>query len=114
MGDVITIGLDIAKSVFQVQKAGRPTLVVYGDETPTRSRAEIESMAVLPNIAQRQTVPAWGISGRSRFCHPTVSFSREQAPSARLCPLADATIRPLANNISRREYTVVYRASLSN
>src|SRR5258708_39525133 len=86
MGDVITIGLDIAKSVFQVQKAGRPTLVVYGDETPTRSRAEIESMAALPNIAQRQTVPAWGISGRSRFCHPTVSFSREQAPSARLCP----------------------------
>jgi hypothetical protein len=50
MGDVITISLDIAKSVFQVQKAGRPTLVVYGDETPTRSRAEIESMAALPNI----------------------------------------------------------------
>ena len=113
MGDVITIGLDIAKSVFQVQKAGRPTLV-YGDETPTRSRAEIESMAALPNIAQGQTVPAWGISGRSRFCHPTVSFSREQAPSARLCPLADATIRLLANNISWREYAVVYRASLSN
>jgi hypothetical protein len=38
----------------------------------------------------------------------------EQAPSARLCPLADTTIRPFANNINRREYTVVYRASLSN
>jgi pimeloyl-ACP methyl ester carboxylesterase len=33
-----------------VQKAGKPTLIVYGDETPTRSRTEIESMAALPNI----------------------------------------------------------------
>jgi pimeloyl-ACP methyl ester carboxylesterase len=33
-----------------VQKAAKPTLVIYGDETPTRSRAEIESLAALPNV----------------------------------------------------------------
>jgi hypothetical protein len=33
-----------------MQKAGKPTLDVYGDETPARSRTEIESMPALPNI----------------------------------------------------------------
>jgi hypothetical protein len=41
-------------------------------------------------------------------------FSREQALSARLCTLAEATIGLLAHRISRREYAVVDRASLSN
>jgi pimeloyl-ACP methyl ester carboxylesterase len=33
-----------------VQNAGKPTLVIYGDETPARSRAEIECLAALPNV----------------------------------------------------------------
>jgi hypothetical protein len=62
-----------------VQNAGKPTLVIYGDETPARSRGRnrvLSSVAKCSNraTAQGQTVPPGGISGRGRFCHPTVSF----------------------------------------
>jgi pimeloyl-ACP methyl ester carboxylesterase len=33
-----------------VRKADKPTLVVYGNETPARSRAEMEPLAELPNV----------------------------------------------------------------
>jgi pimeloyl-ACP methyl ester carboxylesterase len=58
-----------------VQKAGRPTLVVYGDETPTRSRAEIESMAALPNI-QIERLPKGKLSLHEEFPDEVVSVIR--------------------------------------
>lgn len=33
-----------------VSNTGKPTLIVYGGETPRRSRAEIEALAELPNV----------------------------------------------------------------
>jgi pimeloyl-ACP methyl ester carboxylesterase len=33
-----------------VRKADKPTLVIYGDETPIRSRSEIEALANLPSV----------------------------------------------------------------
>jgi hypothetical protein len=70
-----------------VENAGKPTLVIYGNETPARPRAEIECLTALPKRSNRatapgQTVPPRGISGRGRFLHPTVSFrgSRPNPP----------------------------------
>ena len=33
-----------------VRKSDKPILVVFGDETPTRSRAEMEALAEMPNV----------------------------------------------------------------
>jgi hypothetical protein len=104
--------------LMALRATGKPTLVVYGNETPTRSRAEIESMAALPNI-QIERLPKGKLSlhedfRTKSFLSSDRFFSRKQALSARLCPLAEATIWPLSDRISWREYTVVYRASLSN
>jgi pimeloyl-ACP methyl ester carboxylesterase len=33
-----------------IRETGKPTLVIYGDETPGRSRSEIEALAALPNV----------------------------------------------------------------
>jgi hypothetical protein len=60
-----------------MQKAGKPTLVVYGDQMPTRSRTDIESMAAhiqIERLPNGKLSFHKGISGRSRFCHPTASF----------------------------------------
>jgi pimeloyl-ACP methyl ester carboxylesterase len=58
-----------------VQKAGKPTLVVYVDETPTRSRTEIESMAALPNI-QVERLPKGKLSLHEEFPDDVVSVIR--------------------------------------
>jgi pimeloyl-ACP methyl ester carboxylesterase len=58
-----------------VQQAAKPTLVVYGDETPARSRAEIESMAALPNI-QIKRLPKGKLSLHEEFPDEIVSVIR--------------------------------------
>jgi pimeloyl-ACP methyl ester carboxylesterase len=58
-----------------VQKAGKPTLVVYGDETPARSRTEIESMAALPNI-RIERLPKGKLSLHEEFPDEVVSVIR--------------------------------------
>jgi pimeloyl-ACP methyl ester carboxylesterase len=58
-----------------VQKACKPTLVVYGDETPARSRAEIESMAALPNI-QIERLPKGKLSLHEEFPDEVASVIR--------------------------------------
>jgi hypothetical protein len=57
------------------QKAGKPTPVVCGDETPTRSRTEIESMAALPNI-QIERCPKDKLSLHEEFPDDVVSVIR--------------------------------------
>jgi pimeloyl-ACP methyl ester carboxylesterase len=39
-----------AEFISLARQADKPTLVIYGDETPTRSRIEIEALAELPNV----------------------------------------------------------------
>ena len=34
-------------------RAGKPSLVIYGEETPKRSRAEMEALATFPNVRTR-------------------------------------------------------------
>ncbi len=50
----VTGGLDRAASRAEfldlAARAGAPILVVYGEETPSRSRAEIEALAALPGV----------------------------------------------------------------
>ena len=58
-----------------VQKACKRTLVVYGDETPARSRAEIKSMAALPNI-QVERLPKGKLSLHEEFPDEVVSVIR--------------------------------------
>lgn len=58
-----------------VQKAGKPTLVVYGDETPTRSRAEIESLAALPNV-RIDRLPKGKLSLHEEFPDEVISVIR--------------------------------------
>jgi pimeloyl-ACP methyl ester carboxylesterase len=58
-----------------VQKAGKPTLLVYGDETPMRSRAEIESMAALPYV-QVERLPKGKLSLHEEFPDEVVSVIR--------------------------------------
>jgi hypothetical protein len=75
-------------------------------------------MAALPNI-QIERLPKGKLSLHENFRTKSLLSSdrfssRKQALSARLCPLAEATIWPLSDRIIRREYAVVYCASLSN
>jgi pimeloyl-ACP methyl ester carboxylesterase len=58
-----------------VQKAGKPTLVVYGDEVPTCSRAEIESMAALPNI-RIERLPRGKLSLHEEYPDDVISVIR--------------------------------------
>ena len=50
----VTGGLDRAASRTEfldlASRAGAPILLVYGDETPSRSRAEMEALAALPDV----------------------------------------------------------------
>ena len=41
-----------------VRKADKPTLVIYGDETPPRSRAEMEALVDLSNVRIERL--SWG------------------------------------------------------
>jgi pimeloyl-ACP methyl ester carboxylesterase len=58
-----------------VQKAGKPTLVVYGNETPARSRAEIESLAALPNV-RIERLPKGKLSLHEEFPDDVISVLR--------------------------------------
>jgi hypothetical protein len=83
------------------------------------ARAEIEPLATVSNIRiERLPVGAnfpYMRNFRTKsFLSSDRFFSRKHPLSVRLCPLAEAIIWPLSDRISRREYTVVYSASLSN
>ena len=52
--------LDLAR------RANVPILLVYGDETPPKSRAEIEALALLPNV-HVQRLPKGKLSVHEEF-----------------------------------------------
>jgi pimeloyl-ACP methyl ester carboxylesterase len=52
--------LDLAR------RTNKPTLVVYGDETPPRSRAEMEALAALPNV-RLERLPKGKLSVHEEF-----------------------------------------------
>jgi pimeloyl-ACP methyl ester carboxylesterase len=66
----VTGGLDLVadRTAFLdlAQHAKAPILVVYGDQTPTRSRSEIEALFDLPNVSARR-LPAGKLSVHEEF-----------------------------------------------
>ena len=58
-----------------VRRADKPTLVVYGEETPVRSRAEIESLAELPNV-RLERLPKGKLSIHEEFPDEVASVVR--------------------------------------
>ena len=58
-----------------VRRAAKPTLVVYGDETPARSRAEIESLSALPNV-RMERLPKGKLSVHEEFPDEVISVIR--------------------------------------
>lgn len=61
--------------VTLVRKAAKPTLIVYGDETPARSRAEIESLPALPNV-RVERLPKGKLSVHEEFPDEVMSVIR--------------------------------------
>lgn len=57
------------------RRAGKPMLVVCGDETPARSRAEMESLSVLPNV-KIERLPKGKLSLHEEFPDAVTSVIR--------------------------------------
>jgi hypothetical protein len=66
----VTGGLDLVadRSAFLdlAQQAKTPILAVYGDQTPAKSRAEMEALSVLPNVSVKR-LPAGKLSIHEEF-----------------------------------------------
>jgi pimeloyl-ACP methyl ester carboxylesterase len=58
-----------------VRNLNRPVLVVYGDETPPRSRAEMEALAELPNV-RMERLPKGKLSIHEEFPASVASIIR--------------------------------------
>ena len=58
-----------------VRNLNKPVLVVYGDETPPRSRAEMDVLAELPNI-QIERLPKGKLSIHEEFPASVASIIR--------------------------------------
>ncbi|WP_213030248.1 alpha/beta fold hydrolase, partial [Acinetobacter baumannii] len=56
-------------------RTDKPTLVVYGDETPARSRDEIESLVGLPNV-RLERLPKGKLSIHEEFPDEVASVIR--------------------------------------
>jgi pimeloyl-ACP methyl ester carboxylesterase len=66
----VTGGLDLvadrAAFLDLAQQAKTPILAVYGDQTPAKSRAEMEALSVLPNVSVNR-LPAGKLSIHEEF-----------------------------------------------
>jgi pimeloyl-ACP methyl ester carboxylesterase len=58
-----------------VRNANKPVLVVYGDETPPRSRAEMDALAELPNV-RMERLPKGKLSIHEEFPASVASIIR--------------------------------------
>jgi pimeloyl-ACP methyl ester carboxylesterase len=58
-----------------VRNINKPVLVVYGDETPPRSRAEMDALAELPNV-QMERLPKGKLSIHEEFPASVASIIR--------------------------------------
>jgi pimeloyl-ACP methyl ester carboxylesterase len=58
-----------------VRRANQPVLVIYGEETPARSRAEIEALAAMPNV-RIERLPKGKLSIHEEFSDEVASIVR--------------------------------------
>jgi pimeloyl-ACP methyl ester carboxylesterase len=66
----VTGGLDLvadhAAFLDIAQRAKTPILVIYGDQTPAKSRDEMEALSALPNVSVKR-LPAGKLSIHEEF-----------------------------------------------
>ena len=66
----VTGGLDLVADRIAfldlAQRANKPILLIYGDQTPAKSRAEMEALSALPNVSVKR-LPVGKLSIHEEF-----------------------------------------------